>query len=179
MALKIRLKRMGAKKAPFYRVVVAEAKMPRDGRFVEEIGYYDPIRKDLKIDNEAALKWMKNGAQPTETARSLLVKSGVIQSSKKNYKQTAEVAIKQENKEAKNEETKEVRSSVNSPAEAEQADTTEEAAISKADEQSVNEAADFAASSPEDTTAEVTADEPEESAGISEKTEEQRGKKHE
>lgn len=104
MALKIRLKRMGAKKAPFYRIVVAEAKTPRDGRFVEEIGYYDPIRKDLKVDNEAAMKWIKNGAQPTETAKSLLVKSGAIEAPKKNYKQTEKPAKKEatpEPKEAK------------------------------------------------------------------------------
>lgn len=100
MALKIRLKRMGAKKAPFYRIIVAEAKTPRDGRFVEEIGYYDPIRKDLKVDNESAQKWIKNGAQPTETAKSLLVKSGAIVPSKKSYKQT-EKPVKQEQKETK------------------------------------------------------------------------------
>lgn len=69
---------MGAKKSPFYRVVVADARSPRDGRFVEEIGYYDPIRKDLKIDNEAASKWLKNGAQPTDTVKSLLKKSGAV-----------------------------------------------------------------------------------------------------
>ena len=76
MAVKIRLKRMGAKKAPFYRVVVSDSRSPRDGRFIEEIGYYDPIKKDLKVDNEKASEWLKKGAQPTETVKTLLKKSG-------------------------------------------------------------------------------------------------------
>ena len=69
MAVKIRLRRMGAKKAPFYRVVVADSRYPRDGRFIEEIGYYDPMKKpaEIKIDMEKAEKWIKNGAQPTDT----------------------------------------------------------------------------------------------------------------
>lgn len=81
MAVKIRLKRMGAKKAPFYRVVVADSRFPRDGRFIEEIGTYNPLNNpaEIKIDNEAAQKWMKNGAQPTDTVRALLKKSGAIQ----------------------------------------------------------------------------------------------------
>ena len=81
MAVKIRLRRMGAKKAPFYRVVVADSRFPRDGRFIEEIGYYDPMKKpaEIKIDNEKAVTWMKNGAQPTETVRVLLKKSGAIE----------------------------------------------------------------------------------------------------
>jgi len=80
MAVKIRLKRMGAKKAPFYRVVVADARYPRDGRFIEEIGTYNPLTEpsEIKIDVEAAQKWLKNGAQPTETVRSILKRSGVI-----------------------------------------------------------------------------------------------------
>ena len=80
MAVKIRLKRMGAKKAPFYRVVVADSRYPRDGRFIEEIGTYNPLTEpsEIKIDAEAALKWIKNGAQPTETVRSLLKRSGII-----------------------------------------------------------------------------------------------------
>jgi small subunit ribosomal protein S16 len=80
MAVKIRLKRMGAKKAPFYRVVVADARYPRDGRFIEEIGTYNPLTNpaEIKIDVEAAQKWIKNGAQPTETVRSLLKRSGAI-----------------------------------------------------------------------------------------------------
>lgn len=78
--LKIRLRRMGAKKAPFYRIVVADSRAPRNGAFVEEIGYYNPIKDpvELKIDNEKAREWMKNGAQPTDTVRSLLKKTGAI-----------------------------------------------------------------------------------------------------
>ena len=81
MAVKIRLRRMGAKKAPFYRVVVADSRYPRDGRFIEEIGYYDPMKnpKDIKIDNEKAQKWIANGARPTETVKALLKKSGAIE----------------------------------------------------------------------------------------------------
>ncbi len=78
MAVKIRLRRMGAKKAPFYRVVVADSRFPRDGRFIEEIGYYDPTKEPavVKIDAEKAEKWIKNGAQPTDTVKKLLKKNG-------------------------------------------------------------------------------------------------------
>ena len=71
---------MGAKKAPFYRVVVADSRYPRDGRFIEEIGYYNPMANpaEIKIDVEAAKKWIANGAQPTDTAKSLLKKTGAI-----------------------------------------------------------------------------------------------------
>ena len=81
MAVKIRLRRMGAKKAPFYRVVVADGRYPRDGRFFEEIGSYNPLTDpaEIKIDNEAAKKWIANGAQPTDTVRALLKKSGAIE----------------------------------------------------------------------------------------------------
>ena len=81
MAVKIRLKRMGAKKAPFYRVVVADSRSPRDGRFIEEIGFFNPVAEpnELKIDNEKAVEWMKKGAQPSETVSALLKKSGAIQ----------------------------------------------------------------------------------------------------
>ena len=80
MAVKIRLKRLGSKKNPFYRVVVADERSPRDGRFIEEIGYYNPLTKpvDIKIDAEKATKWLGNGAQPTETVRTLLKKSDII-----------------------------------------------------------------------------------------------------
>lgn len=80
MAVKIRLKRIGAKKSPFYRVVVADARYPRDGRFIEEIGTYDPLKDPaaVKIDAEAAKKWIANGAQPTDTVRALLKKEGII-----------------------------------------------------------------------------------------------------
>ena len=79
--LKIRLRRMGANKAPFYRIVVADSRSPRDGAFVEEIGYYNPTSDpaELKVDNEKAAQWIKNGAQPTDTVRGLLKKSGAIQ----------------------------------------------------------------------------------------------------
>lgn len=81
MAVKIRLKRIGAKKNPFYRVVVADSRYPRDGRFIEEIGTYNPLANpiEVQIDGEKAAKWIKNGAQPTDTVKSLLKKSGVIQ----------------------------------------------------------------------------------------------------
>ena len=78
MATRIRMKRMGSKKAPFYRLVVADSRSPRDGRFIEEIGYYNPIKEDLKIDEEKAVKWLKDGAQPSETVRALFKKAGVI-----------------------------------------------------------------------------------------------------
>jgi small subunit ribosomal protein S16 len=81
MAVKIRLKRMGAKKTPFYRVVVADSRYPRDGRFLEEIGTYNPLVNpaEVKIDADKATTWMKNGAQPTDTVKSLLKKAGIIQ----------------------------------------------------------------------------------------------------
>ena len=77
--VKIRLKRMGAHKRPFYRVVVADSRTPRDGRFIEEIGTYNPLKEpaEIKIDAEKAQKWISNGAQPTDTVRALLKKSGV------------------------------------------------------------------------------------------------------
>jgi small subunit ribosomal protein S16 len=80
MAVKIRLRRMGQKKAPFYRVVVADSRYPRDGRFIEEIGYYNPITEpaEIKIDADKAKTWLANGAQPTETVKSLLKKSGIV-----------------------------------------------------------------------------------------------------
>lgn len=78
--VKIRLRRMGAKKRPFYRVVVADARAPRDGKFLDEIGYYDPTKDPavIHIDETKAMRWIKNGAQPTDTARSLLRKSGIL-----------------------------------------------------------------------------------------------------
>jgi small subunit ribosomal protein S16 len=81
MAVKIRLKRIGAKKNPFYRVVVADSRFPRDGRFIEEIGTYNPLVDPalVNIDGEKAAKWIKNGAQPTDTVKALLKKTGAIQ----------------------------------------------------------------------------------------------------
>ena len=80
MAVKIRLRRMGAKRAPFYRVVVADSRYPRDGRFIEEIGTYDPTKDPavVNIDAENAKKWISNGAQPTDTVKALLKKNGVL-----------------------------------------------------------------------------------------------------
>ncbi len=80
MAVKIRLRRMGAKKAPFYRVVVADSRYPRDGRFIEEIGTYNPLTDPatVNIDSEKAKKWIGNGAQPTDTVKALLKKAGII-----------------------------------------------------------------------------------------------------
>ncbi len=80
MAVKIRLRRMGAKKAPFYRVVVADSRYPRDGRFIEEIGIYNPMTEpaDIKIDAEKAKKWIANGAQPTDTVKNILKKEGIL-----------------------------------------------------------------------------------------------------
>jgi small subunit ribosomal protein S16 len=77
--VKIRLKRMGAKKAPFYRIVVADARAPRDGKFIEEIGFYDPTKEPitLKIDEEAAKKWLNDGAQPSDTVKRLFNQAGV------------------------------------------------------------------------------------------------------
>ena len=81
MAVKIRLKRMGMKKHPFYRIVVADERSPRDGRFIEEIGYYDPMQQPavINVKNDKAVEWMKKGAQPTDTVRILLKKSGAIE----------------------------------------------------------------------------------------------------
>lgn len=80
MAVKMRLTRIGKKKTPFYRVVIADARAPRDGRFVEEIGYYNPLTEpaEIKIDAEKAKQWIKNGAQPTDTVKALLKKSGIV-----------------------------------------------------------------------------------------------------
>ena len=80
MAVKIRLRRMGAKNSPFYRIVVADSRFPRDGRFIEEIGYYNPMEEPsvVKVDPEKAKKWLQNGAQPTDTVKALFKKHGVI-----------------------------------------------------------------------------------------------------
>ncbi|MFZ2539813.1 MAG: 30S ribosomal protein S16 [Oscillospiraceae bacterium] len=80
MAVKIRLRRIGAKKAPFYRIVVSDSRFPRDGRFIEEIGYYDPTKNPsiVKVDAEKAKQWIANGAQPTETVKRLLKNNEAI-----------------------------------------------------------------------------------------------------
>ena len=79
MAVKIRLRRMGQKKAPLYRIVVADSRSPRDGRFIEEIGYYDPTKEpsEIRVDEEAAKKWLANGAQPTQTVEKILKTAGI------------------------------------------------------------------------------------------------------
>lgn len=80
MAVKIRLRRMGQKKAPFYRIVVADSRYPRDGRFIEEVGYYDPMTNPatVKLEGEKITAWLANGAQATETVKSILTKNGLI-----------------------------------------------------------------------------------------------------
>lgn len=80
MAVKMRLKRMGAKKAPFYRIVVADSRSPRDGKFIEQVGYYDPTKNpsEFKIDEEIAKKWLATGAQPSDTVRKLLKIAGIV-----------------------------------------------------------------------------------------------------
>ena len=79
MAVKIRLRRMGQKKAPFYIIVVADSRSPRDGRFIDEIGYYDPTKEpsEIRVDEEAAKKWLANGAQPTQTVEKILKTAGI------------------------------------------------------------------------------------------------------
>ncbi|QUW21851.1 MULTISPECIES: 30S ribosomal protein S16 [Sporosarcina] len=81
MAVKIRLKRIGAKKTPFYRIVVADSRSPRDGRQIETVGTYNPLTKpaELKIDEELALKWLQNGAQPSDTVRNLFSDQGIME----------------------------------------------------------------------------------------------------
>ena len=78
MAVKLRLKRMGSKKKPFYRVVVADSRAPRDGKVIDQVGYYNPLDGDVKLNDEAVIDWLKKGAQPTDTARNLLSKTGIM-----------------------------------------------------------------------------------------------------
>lgn len=80
MAVKLRLKRMGAKKAPFYRIVAADSRSPRDGRFIETVGTYNPLANpaETKINEEVAMKWLRNGATPTDTVRNLFSKAGIM-----------------------------------------------------------------------------------------------------
>jgi len=80
MAVKLRLKRMGSKQKPFYRIVAADSRSPRDGRFIETVGTYNPVKKpaEINVDEELALKWLNNGAQPTDTVRSILSKEGIM-----------------------------------------------------------------------------------------------------
>ena len=78
MAVKIRLKRMGAKGRPFYRVVIADSRVARDGKVIDQVGYYNPLNEEIKLDDEAIIDWLKKGAQPTDTAKNLLSKSGIM-----------------------------------------------------------------------------------------------------
>lgn len=80
MAVKIRMRRMGAKRKPFYRIVVADSRMPRDGRFIEEVGYYNPLANptEYKLDEDKVFDWLEKGAQPSDTVRSLLSKAGLM-----------------------------------------------------------------------------------------------------
>lgn len=80
MSVKLRLKRMGSKQKPFYRIVAADSRFPRDGRFIETVGTYNPIAKpaEIKIDKEVAIKWLNNGAQPTDTVKALLKNEGIL-----------------------------------------------------------------------------------------------------
>ena len=80
MAVKIRLKRMGAKKAPFYRIVVADSRSPRDGKVIEEVGTYNPLTSpaEIKLNKEEIMKWLNNGAEPTDTVRNILSKEGIL-----------------------------------------------------------------------------------------------------
>ncbi|MBW4828659.1 MAG: 30S ribosomal protein S16 [Clostridiaceae bacterium] len=89
MAVKIRLKRMGAKKNPFYRIVVADSRSPRNGRFIEEIGYYNPLAepKTVKVDDEKAVKWLTNGAKPTDTVERLFKENGIYDKWNENKEQ--------------------------------------------------------------------------------------------
>ena len=106
MAVKIRLKRMGAKKRPFYRIVVADSRFPRDGRFIEEVGYYNPIEVPavVKINKDLAMKWLNNGAIPTDTVRDIFSKEGVMKEfheskmTKKSPKEKKETVKKEEKK---------------------------------------------------------------------------------
>ncbi len=81
MAVKIRLRRMGAKRQPFYRIVAADSRSPRDGKFIENLGTYNPLREpaEIKVNEELVLKWLRNGAQPTETVRTILNKTGLLE----------------------------------------------------------------------------------------------------
>ena len=98
MAVKIRLRRMGAKKNPFYRIVVADSRSPRDGRFIEEIGYYNPLTepKTVKIDNEKAMIWLNNGAKPTDTVDRLFKQNGVYGSIEEKNKEINNEVINNE-----------------------------------------------------------------------------------
>ena len=112
MAVKLRLKRMGAKQKPFYRIVAADSRSPRDGRFIETVGTYNPIRKpaEINVDEEKALSWLSKGAEPTDTVRSLLSEVGIMKKFADTKKKTTKKVEKKETKAAvKKEEKAEVK----------------------------------------------------------------------
>ncbi len=106
MAVKLRLKRMGAKQRPFYRIVAADSRSPRDGRFIETVGIYDPIKvpAEIKIDEEVALKWLASGAQPTDTVKSIFKKEGIL--AKFNATKTKKTVKKEKTAKAETKTTK-------------------------------------------------------------------------
>ncbi len=87
MAVKLRLKRMGSKQKPFYRIVVADSRSPRDGRFIETIGTYDVLKNQVNVDEDKAMQWLNNGAQPTDTVKNILSKNGIWAKYKNNKKE--------------------------------------------------------------------------------------------
>lgn len=132
MAVKIRLRRMGSNKAPFYRLVVADSRAPRDGRFIEEIGYYNPVSspKVVKIDGDKAKEWIAKGAQPTEGVVRLLESQGIIEKSEKNWEKKAKADAE---KNAMIEERK-AKAAARKAAEAPAEESSDEAAVSEAPE---------------------------------------------
>ena len=108
MAVKLRLKRMGAKQKPFYRIVAADSRSPRDGRFIETVGTYNPIKnpQEINIDTEKALNWLSKGAEPTDTVRSLFKSVGITKMFADSKKKTAKKEVKKVEKEEKTEEKK-------------------------------------------------------------------------
>jgi len=100
MAVKLRLKRMGAKQKPFYRIIVADSRSPRDGRFIETVGTYDPVKKDnnISVNEERVNYWLTNGAQPTDTVKSILSKSGIWANYKNSKVKKAEKTTKKSTK---------------------------------------------------------------------------------
>ena len=107
MAVKLRLKRMGAKQKPFYRIVAADSRSPRDGRFIETVGTYNPIKnpEEINVNEEKALYWLNKGAQPTDTVRSLLSKTGITKKFADSKKTTTKKVTKKETKTDVKEET--------------------------------------------------------------------------
>ena len=165
MATRIRLRRMGAKKAPFYRVVVADSRSPRDGRFIEEIGYYDPTKNPsiIKIDEERAKYWMGTGAQPSETVKTLMARVGIIE--EPVYKTTPEtkaaVAVEAADPQPAAEAAAAVAVEAEVVAEAEVVEVAAEAEVAEVEEAAAPEAADEAVEAATLDLPEVADEEPE------------------